>query len=151
SRLQSLVAAIFGQADWAITERLHVLPGLRYNYDRKDVRYNRQTYGGLQTNDPDLLELKRYIDTDQAFTANVDESNLSGQLTVSFKPAHTVNSFATISTSYKPVGVNLGGLPVINGEVATELAQIKPEYVTHIEIGVNTTPTSASKLNLTFY
>ncbi|MGC1244186.1 MAG: TonB-dependent receptor [Chryseosolibacter sp.] len=151
SRLQSLGAAVFAQADWSITDRLHLLPGLRYNYDRKEVNYDRQTYGGLQTDDPELLALKSIIYTDQAFTTDVDESNLSGQLTVSFKAASAINSFATVSTSYKPVGVNLGGLPTANGEVMTDLAQIKPEYVTHVEVGVKTTPTSGSKLNLTLY
>ena len=151
SRLESLGAAVFAQADWFITDRLHVLPGIRFNYDRKKVDYDRQTYGGLQTDDPELLALKRLIYTDQAFSADVDESNLSGQLTVSFKPATTINTFATVSTSYKPVGVNLGGLPTSNGEVMTHLAQIKPEYVTHVEVGVKTTPTSGSKLNFTIY
>ena len=151
SRLQSLGAAVFAQADWAITEQLHVLPGLRFNYDQKEVDYDRQTYGGLQTEDPDLIALKRVVYTDQAFTADVDESNLSGQLTVSYRAADNFNSFATVSTSYKPVGVNLGGLPTDNGDVMTDLAQIKPEYVTHVEVGVKTSPTSNSKLNFTLY
>ncbi len=38
SRLKSFGAAIFGQVDWAITDRLHVLPGLRFNYDKKGSR-----------------------------------------------------------------------------------------------------------------
>jgi hypothetical protein len=28
-------AAVFGQLDCIITERLHVLPGLRYNFDKR--------------------------------------------------------------------------------------------------------------------
>jgi iron complex outermembrane receptor protein len=115
------------------------------------VNYDRQTYGGLQTDDPELLALKRAIYTDQTFSADVDESNVSGQLTIAFKAASNFNSFATVSTSYKPVGVNLGGLPSENGEVMTDLAQIKPEYVTHVEVGVKTSPTSSSKLNFTVY
>jgi iron complex outermembrane receptor protein len=35
SRLQTFGAAVFGQLDWAITKNLHLLPGLRYNYDQK--------------------------------------------------------------------------------------------------------------------
>ena len=151
SRLQTLGAALFAQADWSLTERLHVMPGIRFNYDQKIVDYDRQTYGGLQTEDTELLALKRLIYTDQAFTADVNESNLSGQLTIAYKASNTVNTFATVSTSYKPVGVNLGGLPTTNGEVMTDLAQIKPEYVTHVELGVKTSPTSNSKLNVTIY
>src|SRR2546429_2654884 len=46
--------ALFGQLDWAITDRLSLLPGLRINFDKKDVDYDRATYGGLQTTDPEI-------------------------------------------------------------------------------------------------
>lgn len=151
SRLKSFGAAAFGQLDWAITERLHVLPGLRFNYDQKEVDYDRQTYGGLQTSDPALLALKNAVYTNQAFKADVDESNLSGQLTVSFKAAEKVNTFATFSTSYKPIGVNLGGLPTSGGEVMIELARIKPEYVTHYEVGVKSQPARGTTVNIVFH
>lgn len=140
SRLQTVGAAVFAQADWAVTDRLHLLPGLRYNYDKKKVDFDRQTYGGLQTTNPALLALKRLVYTDQAFNAEVEESNISGQFTLSYKIAQKFNAFATYSISFKPVGVNLGGLPTSNGRVMTELARIKPEYVTHYEAGVKTTP-----------
>src|SRR5690606_41570428 len=39
SELNTVSAALFGQIDWSITDRLHLLPGLRYNYDQKDVDY----------------------------------------------------------------------------------------------------------------
>ncbi|HEY8894797.1 MAG TPA: TonB-dependent receptor, partial [Niastella sp.] len=151
SRLQSFGAAVFGQLDWAITDRLHVLPGLRFNYDKKEVNYDRATYGGLQTTDPDLLALKALVYTDQQFDANVDENNFSGQLTVAYKANSSINAFVTASTSYKPIGVNLGGLPTSNGKVMTELAQVKPEYVKHFEAGLKTRPTQNSIVNVVFH
>lgn len=151
SRLKTFGSAIFGQLDWAITEKLHLLPGLRFNYDKKDVDYDRQTYGGLQTTDPELIALKNLVYSNQAFTANVDESNLSGQLTLAYKPHNRFNSFATFSTSYKPIGVNLGGLPTSSGKVMIELARIKPEYVTHYEVGVKTKPTHNTTLNVVLH
>ncbi len=151
SRLKSFGAAAFAQIDWELIPHLHVLPGIRYNYDQKDVDYLRQTYGGLQTSDPALLALKRQVYSDQAFEANADESNFSGQFTVAYKPSSRFNAFATVSTSYKPVGVNLGGLPTANGEVLIELARIKPEYVTHTELGVKTHPNEKTTLNLVFH
>ena len=151
SRLKTFSSAVFGQLDWAITSRLHLLPGLRFNTDQKEVDYERKTYGGLQTTDPQLVALKRLVYTDQAFTADVNESNFSGQLTLAFKASSRINTFATFSTSFKPVGVNLGGLPTASGEVLIELARIKPEYVTHVEIGVKTTPTPNSTLNIVFH
>ncbi|HET9277054.1 MAG TPA: TonB-dependent receptor, partial [Flavitalea sp.] len=151
SGLKTFGAAVFGQLDWAITGRLHLLPGIRYNYDKKDVDFDRKTYGGLQTNDPALLAIKRSVYADQTFTANVDEGNFSGQLTLSFKARPNINAYATYSISYKPVGVNLGGLPTENGRVMLELATIKPEDVNHFEMGVKTSPTNNSTLNITFH
>jgi iron complex outermembrane receptor protein len=151
SKLESFGGAIFANVDWAITDRLHVQPGIRFNYDTKDVVYDRQTYGGLQTDDPALIALKNIVYTDQAFKADAEENNLSGQLTVTYNVAQQVNTFATFSTSYKPVGVNLGGLPTAGGEILIDLAKIKPEYVTHFEIGVKTTPALGSTLNLTLF
>jgi iron complex outermembrane recepter protein len=151
SRLQSLGAAVFAQIDWAITKKIHILPGLRYNYDKKEVQFDRQTYGGLETDDPALIALKRVVYTDQKFDADASESNLSGQLTLSYNANNKVSAFATYADSYKPVGVNLGGLPTANGEVLTDLAKVKPEYVTHMEFGVKTSPTRTSILNLTVY
>jgi Outer membrane receptor proteins, mostly Fe transport len=151
SRLQTFGAAIFGQVDWAITDRLHVLPGLRFNYDQKKVDYDRRTYGGLQTTDSALLALKQIVYSNQAFKANVDERNLSGQITLAYKLASYFNAFATYSTSYKPVGVNLGGLPTSGGKPILELAQIKPEYVRHFEIGVKTKPSVNTTVNAVFH
>ena len=151
SRLETLGAAVFGQADWAISEKLHLLPGIRFNYDKKDVDYKRETYGGLQTTDPALLALKNGVYTNQAFKFNVEENNFSGQVTLAYKPNKDVNAFATYANSYKPVGVNLGGLPTANGTVLIDLARVKPEYVTHYEIGLKTKPTPLSTLNFVVF
>jgi iron complex outermembrane receptor protein len=35
STIKSLSAAIFAQVDWEFLEHFHVLPGLRYTYDKK--------------------------------------------------------------------------------------------------------------------
>lgn len=151
SRLKTLGAAVFGQVDWSITEKLHLLPGLRFNYDKKDVDYKRETYGGLKTTDPALVALKNGLYTNQAFQFNVEENNVSGQLTLAYKLNKSTNTFVTYSTSYKPVGVNLGGLPSANGAILIDLAKVKPEYVTHFEVGVKTRPTAQSTFNVTIY
>lgn len=151
SRLKTLGAAVFSQVDWSITENLHLLPGLRFNYDKKEVDYKRETYGGLQTTDPALLALKNALYTNQAFNFSVNENNFSGQVTLAYKPTKSVNTFATFANSYKPVGVNLGGLPTASGVTLIELARVKPEYVTHYEIGVKTKPSPQSILNITLY
>jgi iron complex outermembrane receptor protein len=151
SELNSFSGAAFGQLDWGITDRLHILGGLRYNYDKKKVDFNRQTYGGLQTTDPELIALKKLVYTDQAFKVDDNNTNLSGQLTVAFKAARQINTYATYSTNYKSFGLNLGGLPTNSAGVMLELASIKPEYVQHFEFGIKTTPFPGTILNLTAY
>ncbi|MEN2400820.1 TonB-dependent receptor [Flavobacterium sp. MC2016-06] len=150
--IRSSSAAVFGQLDWSITERLHILPGLRYNYDKKDADYNRTTYGGLQTTDPALLALKKLVYSNQAFTSNTDNTDFSGNITVSYKASDKINAYATYAKSYKPVGVNVAGLPTdAAGNPLLDLAVIKPEKVNHYEIGVKTSPFKNSIFNLTFF
>ncbi len=151
STLESTGAALFGQLDWAITEKLHFLPGVRFNYDKKDVNYDRITYGGLETDDPALLAIKRTVYSPQSFVANVEDQNWSGQATLAYQFNDKINAFTTFSTSYKPVGINLGGLPAVAGQPLLELAEVKPEYVKHYEIGIKTSPTKGSTLNLVFH
>lgn len=155
SSIQSLSAALFANLDWEVFKGFHILPGLRYNYDEKDVNYNRVASGGLETTDPELLALKRTVYSSQAYEAYADERNLTYQLTLSYKPNRSLNTFATYSTSFKPVGVNVAGLPTINNNGVTRadstLAVIKPERVSHFEIGFKSNPTQNLTLNFVFH
>lgn len=151
SLLESVGAAVFGQLDWAITEKLHFLPGIRFNYDKKDVDFDRVTYGGLETTDPTLLAIKNSVYSSQSFKASVEDQNWSGQATLAYQFHEKVNAFGTFSTSYKPVGINLGGLPAVTGQSLLELAEVKPEYVVHYEFGVKSNPTKGSTLNLVLH
>jgi iron complex outermembrane recepter protein len=149
--IQSSSVALFAQADWSITEKLHVLPGIRYNKDAKKANYSRVTYGGLQTTDAALLALKNGVYSNQAFDIDAEEDNFSGQLTLQYKLNKNVNTFGTYSLSYKPIGVNVGGLPTASGKVLTELATVKPEAVRHLEFGIKTKPSASSVLNVVFH
>lgn len=149
--IKSTSAAVFANVDWKITEGLHVLPGIRFNYDKKDVAYDRTAYGGLDTDDPDLIALKNSVYTSQSYVSDAEENNLTYNITLAYKANKRFNAYATYSTGFKPVGVNVAGLPTISGQPATDLAVIKPEDVRHIEFGVKTSPSSASIVNLTFY
>ena len=151
NEIKSTSLAIFGQADWAITDKIHVLPGVRYNYDKKVVDYKRDTYGGLQTTDAALLALKAGVYSNQAFNTDYAKGNFSGQLSVQYKATSNVNAYATYSIGYKPIGVNVGGLPTANGQILIDLANVKPEYVDHKEFGIKTRPSRNSVLNLTVY
>jgi iron complex outermembrane receptor protein len=144
-------AALFGQLDIAVSNKLSLMPGIRYNYDRKQISFARTTYGGLQTTDPALIALKKLVYSDQSFNADIDNTNFSGQLTLAYRFNKSLNSFLTYSTGFKPVGLNLGGLPSLNGQPMVELATVKPESVQHVEWGLKTRPGKNATLNATVY
>ena len=138
-QFRNVSAAAFGQLEWLVTDRLRVLPGLRFNYDQKDVDFNQTVYGGLQTTDPVLVALKLSVLAPQAYTANVDDTNTSGQLTVAYKVSPSVNAYGTYSTGFKSVGLNLNGVPTdAFGNPVLSAATVKPEDVRHVEFGVKT-------------
>ncbi|RZF58301.1 TonB-dependent receptor [Sphingobacterium corticibacterium] len=150
--IKSTSLAVFSQFDWAITSKLHLLPGLRYNYDKKVADYDRKKYiDNTIDYTPEQLAAVNSIYSDQTFDVNADAGNLSGQLSLQYRFNPLYNAYATYSKSYKPIGINVGGLPVIDGEVATDLAEVKPESVNHVEFGVKTSPNRNAFLNLTVY
>ncbi|RZM17865.1 MAG: TonB-dependent receptor, partial [Pedobacter sp.] len=95
--------------------------------------------------------LKNGVYSSQAYVADADETNLTYQLTLAYRPSKRLNTFATYSTSFKPVGVNVAGLPTVNGQPALDLAVIKPEYDKHYEVGVKTTLLKNLTVNVTVH
>ncbi|HEY6509083.1 MAG TPA: TonB-dependent receptor, partial [Vicinamibacterales bacterium] len=146
SELDSVSAALFGQLDWALTDRLHLLPGLRYNYDKKEVYFNQRALG---IPDPALFAPTPpppaadhpYSNSGDIFRED-DDTNVSGQLTLAFHADGGTHYYATVATAFKSIGVNLGGGPAI---------EIPPEDVSHIEIGLKSSPTDNSIANLTLF
>jgi iron complex outermembrane receptor protein len=152
SELNTVSAALFGKVDWAITDRLHLLPGLRLNYDQKDVNLDRSVYGGPAAPTPEQRALLLAVYSPQSFVADVDDTNTSGQLTLSYQATDDVNFYATYATSFKSVGLNLGGLPTdAAGQTILAAATIEPEDVSHVELGVKTRPTPRSTANVTLF
>src|SRR6185369_2287944 len=137
----NLSAALFGQVQWSITDRLRVLPGVRVNYDQKKVDFDQQVYGGLQTTNPAVLALKLSVLAPQAYTANVGDANTSGQITVAYKAAERANVYGTIATGFKPVGLKLNGVPTdANNQPVLAAATVKPEHARNYGVGLKTAP-----------
>jgi len=150
----NLSAAVFGQLQWAVTDRLRVLPGLRFNYDQKEGTYDQKVYGGLQTTDPALIAIKNGIARPAAYAVDTDDTNLSGQLTVGYQVSRNVNAYATYATSFKSVGLNIaGGLPndPRTGQPDVSIAVVPPEDERHVEVGIKTSPRPGFTLNLNGY
>jgi iron complex outermembrane receptor protein len=151
-RFRNSSSALFGQLEWSVTDRLRLLPGLRFNRDQKDVDFDQQIYGGLQTTNPALIALQRSILAPQAYTADVDDHNLSGQMTVAYKIVDAVHTYATYATGFKSVGLNLNGVPTdAFDRPVLSAATVRPEDARHIEVGVKTEPLRGVIANVTVY
>ena len=89
-----------------------VLPGLRFNYDNKDVNYNRIAAGGLDTTtwngssaDKKTLQgFKNGVYTSQAYIADADETNLTYQLTLAYRGNKRINTFVTLLNQLQTSG-----------------------------------------------
>jgi len=145
-------AAVFGQVELSLTDRLRLLPGLRFNYDKKSVDFDQQVFGGLQTTNPALIALQRSILAPQSYQADVDDTNLSGQLTVAYRVTNAVNAYATYATGFKSVGLNLNGVPTdAADQPVLSAAVVKPEDERHVEFGIKTEPFRGVTANVTAF
>lgn len=146
-------AAVFGQLEWAVTDKLRIIPGLRVNFDEKEGFYRSQTYGGTQYAAGTAgRNLQLSILTPLAYESEGEDDNVSGQLTVAYEIADNYNAYATYSTAFKTFGLNNNGIPLdANNQPITSLASIKPEDTKHIEIGLKTEPLPGVVANITAY
>jgi iron complex outermembrane receptor protein len=160
SSIKSKSAAAFASVDYELVKGLHIIPGARINYDKKDVFYDRVAKGGLDiANSPystavkaELVKIKNGVYSSQNYATNIDEKNFTYSITAAYRPNTKLNAFATYSTSYKPVGVNVAGLPSPEaGKTILDYAVIKPEKTKHVEFGVKSTPLTNLILNITFH
>ncbi|MGF7078456.1 TonB-dependent receptor [Mucilaginibacter sp. UYCu711] len=158
--IKSKSAAAFASIDYELFKGFHIIPGGRINYDKKDVYYNRVAKGGLDIANSsysaavkaELVKIKNGVYSSQNYATNVDEKNFTYSLTAAYRPNAQLNAFATYSTSYKPVGVNVAGLPSPEaGKTILDYAVIKPEKTKHVEFGIKSTPLPNLILNLTFH
>ncbi|MDG2520321.1 TonB-dependent receptor [Caulobacter segnis] len=109
--------ALFGQADYSLTERLTVTAGLRYSADDKRFDYRSEIENGLAT----ILTSKQ----DKTFSA------WSGRLGARYALTDDVNVYATYNRGFKSGGF-FGGLAT----TPTELEPYDNEKLDAFEIGL---------------
>jgi iron complex outermembrane recepter protein len=145
-------AALFGQLEWNVTDRLRIIPGLRLNYDEKSGFYRATVYGGLQTTNAALIALQRSVLAPQDYDSSGEDTNVSGQLTLAYDVADAVNVYATYATAFKTFGLNNNGVPNNSAGVPdVALATVAPEDTKHIEVGIKTEPAPGVIANLTAF
>ncbi|QMW22623.1 TonB-dependent receptor [Sandaracinobacteroides saxicola] len=133
-------AALYGKLTWNIGETLSVAPGLRLNYDRKRGVYDAVVSGGLTPATPAQQALKNGVLQSQSYASTFSDWNLSGDITLSWKPRDGLLGYVTYARSFKSGGINLSGLPTRADGVtpALETANVAPEKVDHYEAGLKT-------------
>ncbi|MCG2839623.1 TonB-dependent receptor [Sandaracinobacter sp. RS1-74] len=131
-------AALYAKVTWNISDKLSLAPGLRLNYDWKKGSYDARVSGGLANPTPAQQRLKDGVLQNQNYGAKFSDWNLSGDVTLSWKPANDLLLYGTYARSFRSGGINLSGLPTLADGVtpATELATVKPESVDHFELGL---------------
>jgi iron complex outermembrane receptor protein len=150
--LHNASTAFFGQLEYKLTDSLLIIPGLRYNHDVKKIDYDQTVYGGLPTTDVALRALQRSVLSPVAYKVDAGDHNVSGALTVSYKASATSNLFVTYSTSFKPIGLNLGGVPTdAAASPVLSAATVRPERVGHWEVGLKTKPIPRLTANLALF
>jgi iron complex outermembrane recepter protein len=117
-------AAVFGQVTYAINNKLDVIAGLRYDYEKK--KYN--VLGEYQK-DPDP---NPQFETRSDTTASANFSAFSPKLGLSYKICPNSNLFATYSRGFRT-----GGFTQLSSDPSQPpLYSYKPEYSNNIEIGI---------------
>lgn len=134
--------ALFGQADWKITDRLTLTGGLRYTHEKKSGSFNQFHVSGI-----DLSTLPADIARDAAiiraqfnpvigFGTRFNDNSVSGLATLSWQFADDALAYATYSRGNKSGGLNLTNLPA--GLNPADTAEVQPEKVDSYELGLKT-------------
>jgi iron complex outermembrane receptor protein len=154
--------AVFGKLNWAVTDKLHIQPGLRLNYDKKSGFYNavvsihnsQYNFDATADNIATLLAAATAISpaarttflnqtntlAPQRYNPRFSDWNVSGDVTLSYDFTPDVHGYATYARSFKSGGINLSGLPLNATNTGVDLTTqtVKPEKVNHYEIGLKT-------------
>jgi iron complex outermembrane receptor protein len=137
-------AALFGKLNWAASDKLHIQPGLRLNYDKKSGYYDSVVSIGNIVADylhPTLLNSDQLTTlAPQRYSPEFSDWNVSGDLNVSYDFSRNIHGYATYAYSFKSGGINLSGLPLNSTNTAVDLSTqtVKPEKVNHFEVGLKT-------------
>ena len=140
--LKSTSLALFGQLGWKVTDALTIQPGVRLNYDKKQGFYQRRVFDGqgveiFATDTGAVRAAQLGVFTPQLSAPEASNWNFSYDLTVSYRLAPDVLTYATYAKTFKTVGINQNGLPTdASGNPILAAGQIKPEEVQHFEAGI---------------
>lgn len=133
--------AVFGQAEWDVTEELSLILGLRYTDDEVSFKHNRTNndqFGrqgvGVRPAAPNSQFSAASGGFNTNFDGDTDETNVSGKLSANWQFSESQSVYATYSQGYKGpafnVFYNMGTndtLPI--GEETSDSFEVGYKYV----------------------
>ena len=140
TKARSSGAALYAQSEYAITKRIKVVFGIRYDYQHS----KEEVLGEYQ---PDASPVPVF-ETQPDTSANVSYNAFSPKLSVAYHPLTNVDLFASYSRGYRT-----GGLTQLGADPSQPpLYAYKPEYSDNFELGVkNTFLENRLRANVSFF
>ena len=89
-------AAAFGQLEWIVTDRLRISLVCDSTTTRRTWTSTSRSTADCRRRTRRSIALKLSVLAPQAYTADVDDTNTSGQLTVAYKVADAVNTYGDL-------------------------------------------------------
>ncbi len=142
--------ALFGNVDFAATEKVKLTLGLRYTHETKDV-----DYGAWLADVTDVANTTFFTDraiTDRAFFQTVDFherkswDDVSGRASLAYSFTDDVLGYATVSRGFNSGNYNGGAL-----SDQAEAALVDPETLLSYEIGLKSELGGQLRLNLSAF
>ena len=116
--------AFFGQATYGITEKLDLIAGLRFDYEKKEL-----SVLGEYQKDPDPNPI---FQTQPDTSATTSFNAFSPKLGLAFHPTEHSNLYVSYSRGYRT-----GGLTQLGSDPSQPpLYPYKPEYSDNVEVGI---------------
>jgi iron complex outermembrane receptor protein len=127
SKGRSYGAAFYAQAEYAVTKKIYITLGIRYDY-----QYSKDEVLGEYQPDSSPVPI---FETQPDTSANASFSAFSPKLSVRFQATENTNLFATYSRGYRT-----GGLTQLGADPSQPpLYAYKPEYSNNFELGAKNT------------
>jgi len=140
TKLKSSGVALYAQSEYALTKKLDIIVGVRYDY-----QHSKENVLGEYKPDASPVPV---FETQPDTSASVSYSAFSPKLSVAWHPLSNVNLFATYSRGYRT-----GGLTQLGADPSQPpLYAYKPEYSNNFELGIkNTFLENRARANISFF
>jgi iron complex outermembrane receptor protein len=118
----------FGQVEYAVTEQLNLIAGLRYEYEKRELQGFGSAYGGATALPPT--------------TEDISMTPLTGKIGFEYDLSDRAMLYASFSK-----GVKSGGFTTYNTGDSSAIQPFKEETLWAYEVGIKSEPTSTLTVN----